>query len=87
MSSLKTGLQEAVMDAKNTLPNIPPSAVRRVEAKGGGAAQRWYVVWSHVQTHQGYTEQEANEAELNIYLQAQECAILTEYSSLIILNI
>ena len=38
-----------VMDAKYTLPNISHSAVRRVEGKGGGAAQR-YVVWS--QPHQ-----------------------------------
>ena len=52
-------------DAKFTLPNISPSAVRRVEGKGGAAAQRWYVVWSQVQTTSGLTEQEANEAELN----------------------
>ena len=45
------------------------------------------VVWSHVRTTSGLTEQEADEAELNNYLQAQECAIFTEYSSLIILNI
>ena len=75
------------MDAKYTLPNISPSAVRRVEGKCGAAAQRWYVVWSHIRTTSGLTEQEADEAELNNYLQAQECAIFTEYSSIIILNI
>ena len=72
-------------------PNISPPAVR----KGGGEAERchalcdhrWYVVWSHVQTTSGLTEQEADEAELNNYLQAQECAIFTEYSRIIIPNI
>ena len=84
-----------VMDAKYTLPNISPSAVHRVEGKGGGAAQscqalrdrHWYVVWLHVWTTSGLTEQEANEAELNNYLQAQECAIFSENSIIIILNI
>ena len=76
-----------VMDAKYPLPNIRPSAVHRVEVKGGGAAHRWYVVWSHIRTTSGLTEQEANEPELNNYLQAQECAIFTEYRGIIILNI
>ena len=75
------------MGAEYTLPNISPSAVHRMEGKGGGAAQRWYVVWSHFRTTSDITEQEANEAELNNYLQAQECAVFTGYSSLIILNI
>ena len=44
-------------------------------------------MWSHVRTTSGLTEQEADEAELNNYLQAQECAVFTEYSSIIILNI
>ena len=72
------------MDAKHS---ITPSAVRRVEGKGRAAAQRWYEVWSPVQTTSGLTEQQANEAELNNYLQAQGYAILTGYSSIIILNI
>ena len=75
------------MGAKQSLPNISPSAVHRMEGKGGGAAQRWYVVWSHFQTTTGLAEQEANGAELNNYLQAQECAVFTGYSSIIILNI
>ena len=50
------------MGAEYTLPNISPSAVCIVEGKGGGAAQRWYVVWSHVRTTSGLTEQEATEA-------------------------
>ena len=54
-----------VMAAKYTLPNISPSAVHRVEGKGGAAAQRWFVVWWYVQTTSDLTEQEANEAELN----------------------
>ena len=76
-----------VIDAKYTLPNINPSAIHRVKGKGGRASQRWYVVWLHVWTTSGLTEQEANEAELNNYLQAQECAIFTGYSSIIIHNI
>ena len=75
------------MDAKYTLPNISPSAVRRVEGEGGGAAQRWQVTWSHFWTTSGLTEQEADEAEQNNYMQAQECAAFTGYSSIIILNI
>ena len=61
-----------VMEAKYTLPNISPSAVRRVEGHGEAAAQRWYVVWWDVRTTSDLTKQEANEAELNNYLQAQE---------------
>lgn len=53
------------MNAKYTLPNISGSAVHRVEDKGGGAAQIWYVVWSHIRTRSGLTELEANKAELN----------------------
>ena len=37
--------------------------------------------WLHVWTTSGLTGQEADEAELNNYLQAQECAIFTGYSS------
>ena len=59
------------MDAKYTLPNISPSAVHRVEGTGGAAAQTWCEVWSHVWTTSGLTEQKADEAELNKYLQAQ----------------
>ena len=72
------------MDAKYTLPNISPSAVARMEGKGGGTAQRWYVVWLHVPTTSGFKEQEADETELNNYLQAQEWAVFTGYSSIII---
>ena len=73
------------MDAKYT-PNISPSAVRRVEGQDEGAAQR-HVVFLHIRTTSGLTDQEANEAEPNNYLQAQECAICRGYSSIIILNI
>ena len=69
-----------------TVPNISPSAVHRVEGKGGAAAQRWYVVWSHIWTSPGLTEHEVNDAELNNNLQAHERAIFTEYSRIIILN-
>ena len=56
-----------VMDAKHTLPNLRPAAVHRVEWQGGGAAQRWYVVWLHIRATSGLTEQKADEAELNNY--------------------
>ena len=74
-----------VMDTEYTQPSTSPSAVRRVEGHGGAAAHD-DVVWSHIQTTSGLTEQEADEAELNNYLQTQECAVFTGYSSIIILN-
>ena len=84
-----------VMDAKNTLPNISPSAVHRVQGKGGWTAQRCQArrnhagLWSGRTSgpHQRHTGQEADEAELNNSLQGQQCAIFTEYSSIIILNL
>ena len=42
--------------------------------------------WSGHTSEPHQVLQEADEAELNNYLQAQECAIFTEYSSIIILN-
>ena len=64
------------------------TAVPRVNGKGGGAAQRWYVdIWLHVRTTSGLAEQGADKAELNNYLQAQEWAVFPGYSSIIILNI
>ena len=72
---------------KMFFPNISPSAVCTVEGQGGSAAQRWCVIWSHVRTTSGLTEQEADEADLNNYLQVPEYAKFTDYSSIIILNI
>ena len=72
------------MDVEYTLPNFSPSGVPRVKGQVWGAA---YEVWSHVWTTSSLTEQKADEAELNNNLKALECAIFTEYSGLIILNI
>ena len=43
-------------------------------------------MWSGHTSEPHQVLQEADEAELNNYLQAQECAVFTEYSSIIILN-